>query len=321
MKEYLEMIKRSRSTYSFMGLMIVVAISTVIVKEFMTFDNVITIFRQASILLILSTGLTAVILTGNMDLSVGATAGFIGCACGQFLKLGMPVWLVVVLGVVIGALVGLFNGFLVGTVKLPSFIATYGTNWVVMGLSIIIMNGAVIFGLPKGFTWFGTGYIGPIPVIVIIASIIVVLAYILLQKTTFGRDVYSIGSNLDAALYSAVPIKKTLYSAFIMSSITAGLAGALMTARLNAADATMGDAYGLQTVAAVVVGGTSLLGGEGGVIGTIIGALLLTIIVNVMNLLGISSFAQSMVVGIVILAMVLFDSYTRAKQERAVKKE
>jgi len=182
------------------------------------------------------------------------------------------------------------------------------------------MNGAVIFGLPEGFTWFGTGYIGPIPVIIIIASIIVALAYILLQKTTFGRDVYSVGANPDAALYSAVPVKNTLYYAFILSSITAGLAGALMTARLNAADATMGDAYGLQTVAAVVVGGTSLLGGEGGVIGTVIGALLLTIIVNVMNLLGISSFAQSMVVGIVILTMVLFDSYTRTKQEKSITK-
>ena len=139
---------------------------------------------------------------------------------------------------------------------------------------------------------------GPIPFIIIVALIMVIVAYVMLQKTTFGRDIYAYGSNKDAALYSAVPIKKTLFSTFIMSGVTAAIAGILMTARLDAADSTMGDAYGLQTVAAVVVGGTSMLGGEGGITGTVIGAILLTIIVNVMNLLGITSFAQPMVVGI-----------------------
>lgn len=320
MKEYMNKIKRYRSFYSLIGLMIVVVISSVAIKEFRTFNNFITLFRQTSILLVLSTGLTAVILTGNIDLSVGPAAGLIGCVCAQFLKLGAPAPLTFLIAMVAGMILGLFNGFLVGTVRLPSFIATFGTGWVASGLSIIVMNGEVIFGLPEEFTWFGTGYAGPIPVIVIIALIIVAIAYVLLQKTTFGRDVYALGSNRDAALYSAVPVKRTLYSAFIMSGVTAGIAGLLMTARLNAADSTMGDSYGLQTVAAVVVGGTSMLGGEGGIAGTVIGAMLLTIIINVTNLLGISSFAQPAIVGVVIIAMVLFDSYTRRKQAMSLKK-
>ena len=242
--------------------MIMVTLSSVMVNSFMTFDNIITIFRQASTLFILSAGLTATILMGEIDLSVGAASGFVGCVCAQLLKTGVPVSLVILLGIGLGAVIGLINGALTGTVKMPSFIATYGVSWVLSGLSVIVMNGAVIFGLPDGFTWFGTGYMGPIPVIVIIAVVIVAMNYFFLHKTTFGRDIYAVGFNPDAALYSAVPVKKTLYATFVISGLTAGIGGLLMMARLNAADATMGDAYGMQTVAAVVVGGTSLLGGQ-----------------------------------------------------------
>ena len=173
----------------------------------------------------------------------------------------------------------------------------------------------VIYDLPKGFTRIGVGYTGPVPNLIIIAAVVVALIYVLLQKTTYGRQVYAYGSNPMAAKYAAVPVKKIMLSAFMMCSMCAGLAGMLMTARLNAADAAMGDSYGLQTVAAVVVGGTSMLGGEGGVLGTVVGALILTIIVNVMNLKGISSYAQGLVIGIVIIAMVLFDTCSKRKQE------
>ena len=319
MRSYFNKMKKYRSFYSTLGLLFVVVLSSIGIKEFMTVNNVITLFRQASTLLVLSTGLTAVILTSGIDLSVGAVSGLVGCIVAQFLKLGIPAPLTFIIAIAFGALFGLFNGFLIGTVKMPPFIATFGMSWVASGLSIIVMNGEVIFGLQDDFTWYGTGYIGPVPVIAIIALIVVVITYFILQKTTFGRDIFSIGANEDAARYSAIPVKKTLYLAYIFSGITAGIGGLLMTARLNAADSTMGDSYGLQTVAAVVVGGTSLLGGEGSAAGTVIGALLLTIIINVMNLLGISSFAQPAIVGVVIIAMVLFDSYTRRKQAMALK--
>ena len=308
-KKIFEEIRNSKVFYSLIGLIILVIFSAIAAPNFRTVDNIITVFRQASVLLVLSAGLTAVLLTGGMDLSVGATAGFIGCICAQCIKNGVPIPAAFILGI----LIGLINGLLAGI--LPSFIATYGTNWVMSGLAVLVMQGAVIYDLPKGFTQIGVGYTGPVPNLIIIAAVVVILIYVLLQKTTYGRQVYAYGSNPVAAKYAAVPVKKVMLSAFMMCSMCAGLAGMLMTARLNAADAAMGDSYGLQTVAAVVVGGTSMLGGEGGVLGTVVGALILTIIVNVMNLKGISSYAQGLVIGIVIIAMVLFDTYSKRRQE------
>lgn len=313
-KKIFEEIKSSKVFYSLVGLIILIILSAIIAPNFRSLDNIITILRQASVLLVLSSGLTAVLLTGGMDLSVGATAGFIGCICAQLLKSGVPIPLAALAGIGIGMIVGCINGLLAGI--LPSFIATYGTNWVMSGLAVIVMQGAVIYDLPKGFTQISVGYTGPIPNLIIIAAIVVIIIYVLLQRTTYGRQVYAYGSNPTAAKYAAIPVKKIMVSAFMMCSMCAGMAGMLITARLNAADAAMGDSYGLQTVAAVVIGGTSMLGGEGGVIGTVIGSLILTVIVNVMNLKGIPSFAQGLVVGIVIIAMVLFDTYTKRRQER-----
>lgn len=309
-KRIFEEIRNSKVFYSLIGLIILVIFSAIAAPNFRTVDNIITVFRQASVLLVLSAGLTAVLLTGGMDLSVGATAGFIGCICAQCIKNGVPIPAAFILGILIGLVVGVINGLLAGI--LPSFIATYGTNWVMSGLAVLVMQGAVIYDLPKGFTQIGVGYTGPVPNLIIIAAVVVILIYVLLQKTTYGRQVYAYGSNPVAAKYAAVPVKKVMLSAFMMCSMCAGM---LMTARLNAADAAMGDSYGLQTVAAVVVGGTSMLGGEGGVLGTVVGALILTIIVNVMNLKGISSYAQGLVIGIVIIAMVLFDTYSKRRQE------
>lgn len=314
MMKFMDELKRSKSFFSLIGLIGLVIVASIIAPNFRTINNMITILRQASVLLILSSGLTAVLLTGGMDLSVGATAGLVGCICAQLIKSGVPIPVAFIIGILIGTLIGFVNGLLVGL--LPSFIATYATNWVLTGLAVMVMNGAVIYDLPKNFTKLGVGYVGPIPVLVIIAAIIVVILYILLQKTTYGRQVYSYGSNAEAARYSGMPVKKIMISTFMICSICAGIAGMIITARLNAADAAMGEAYGLQTVAAVVIGGTSMLGGEGGVGGTVIGALILTIIVNVMNLKGVPSFAQPMVVGIVIIVMVLFDINSKRKQSQ-----
>jgi ribose transport system permease protein len=311
--------RESRPFYCVIALVAVAAGYSLLSPEFRASDNFITILRQASLLLILSTGLTAVLITGGMDLSVGQTAAFVGCVCSQLLKQGVPFAAIFPIGLALGALVGLLNGFLVAIVKLPSFVATYATNWVLKGMSIIVMAGAVIFGLPSGFTWFGVGYLGPIPIIVIVAALVVAIAYFILQRTTWGRDVYAYGSNAEAALYSAMNVNRTVFSVFMFCSMTAAIGGLLMSARLNAAEAAMGDAFGLQTVAAVVVGGTSMLGGEGGVAGTVVGALFLTAIVNIMNLEGIPSTAQPMVVGTAIITMVLIDSASRARAERIVK--
>jgi ribose transport system permease protein len=231
MKKLIEEIKKSKSIYSLVGLIGLIIISSVIAPNFRTMNNMITILRQASVLLILSSGLTAVLLTGSMDLSVGATAGFIGCICAKLIKTGLPIPAAFLIGIVIGVLVGFINGSLAGI--LPSFIATYATNWVMSGLAIIVMNGSVIYDLPKNFTKIGVGYTGPIPNLVIIAAFIVLVLFVLLQKTTYGRQVYAYGSNPEAARYSAMPVKKTMISTFIICSVCAGIAGMIITARLN----------------------------------------------------------------------------------------
>lgn len=207
-KRIFEEVRNSKVFYSLIGLIILVIFSAVAAPNFRTVDNIITVFRQASVLLVLSAGLTAVLLTGGMDLSVGATAGFIGCICAQCIKSGVPIPAAFILGILIGLVVGVINGLLAGI--LPSFIATYGTNWVMSGLAVLVMQGAVIYDLPKGFTQIGVGYTGPVPNLIIIAAVVVVLIYVLLQKTTYGRQVYAYGSNPTAAKYAAVPVKKII---------------------------------------------------------------------------------------------------------------
>lgn len=320
MKEQWNRMKSSKSFFCLLSILFLVLVASVMSPSFRTLDNFATIIRQSSTLIVLSTGLTAVLLTGGIDLSVGSTAAFAGCLCAQLLKMGVPAGLIFPVGLGVGLVIGLLNGFLVAVIKLPPFIATYATNWVLKGLSIIVMSGAVIYDLPAGFTVFGTGYVGKIPIIVIFALVIVAAVYFFLQKTTLGRDIYAYGSNREAARYSAVNTGRSVYMAFALCSMTAAVGGLLMTARLNAAEAAMGDAYGLQTVAAVVIGGTSMLGGEGGVLGTLFGGILLTIIVNIMNLLGTSSLAQPMVVGAVILLMVLMDTFKQSRGEKFKKK-
>lgn len=320
MKEQWNRMKSSKSFFCLLSILFLVLVASVMSPSFRTLDNFATIIRQSSTLIVLSTGLTAVLLTGGIDLSVGSTAAFAGCLCAQLLKMGVPAGLIFPVGLGVGLVIGLLNGFLVAVIKLPPFIATYATNWVLKGLSIIVMSGAVIYDLPAGFTVFGTGYVKKIPIIVIFALVIVAAVYFFLQKTTLGRDIYAYGSNREAARYSAVNTGRSVYMAFALCSMTAAVGGLLMTARLNAAEAAMGDAYGLQTVAAVVIGGTSMLGGEGGVLGTLFGGILLTIIVNIMNLLGTSSLAQPMVVGAVILLMVLMDTFKQSRGEKFKKK-
>lgn len=312
----LEQILDLRWFYSFLGLVVIFALSSLLSKSFLTAGNIMTILRQASILLMLSLGLTAVVLTGNIDLSVNSCAALTGCICAKLLVGHMPVAAAILISMMVGVASGLFNGFLVGVLRLPSFIATYGTNMVLSGLATIVMNGGVIYDLPKGFTQLGVGYLGPIPIPIIIVAVTAVLLVILLQKTTLGRKIYMYGHNLTASKFSGTNNLRVLMISFVLCGLTGAFGGILMCARLNAADAGMADTYGLQIVASVVVGGTSLLGGEGSIFGTIIGAIVLTSITNIMNLLMIDSAWQNFVVGVVILLMVWIDVFTRSKRTK-----
>lgn len=311
-------IQQSKYFFSIFALMIMMAFSSVVSSSFLTMDNMLIILRQASLLLIFSAGLTVVILAGGIDLSVGNTAALIGCLIAKIMVSGYSPGIAVIMGLFLGIIVGLFNGFLVGILRLAPFVATYCTNMVVSGLATIVMQGSVIYGLPSDFNNVGVGYVGVIPLPVIIAAAVVLFFYMLLQRTTFGRNVYMLGSNAEAAKYSAMNTLKMQFASYALCGLTAAMGGIILTARMNAAEAAMGETYGLQIVAAVVMGGTSLLGGEGGIIGTVIGALILTIIVNIMNLAGLHSNWQSLAVGMVIILMCFIDIYTRGKKDRKI---
>ena len=293
--------------YTLLAALALFAVASVLSPSFRTVDNILTILRQASILVLLSMGLTAVVITGNIDLSVAACAALSGCITASLIANGHSIVLGILAGILVGVLTGLLNGFLVGVMNLPSFIATYGTRMMLTGLAIIVMNGGVIYGLNENFQKIATGYIGPVSMILVIAIVCVILIAVLFNKTTFGRQLYMYGSNPNAAKYAGCNTLLILFLSFVLSSACASIGGIVLVARANAADSTIANAYVLTTVAAVVVGGTSMLGGEGGIFGTVIGSVVLCMITNIMNILLIDSNWQNLVIGLAILLMVWID--------------
>ena len=232
-------------------------------ENFFTWNNIINVLRQSTMLVVLGLGLTAVLLTAGIDLSVGGILALVGCLTAQLLKSDIPIPLAMIAGIGVGGLLGLTNGVLIGFVRLPPFVATYGTKWIAEGLAMILMQGKIIFGLPASFRWIGTGYLWIIPAPIIITAVLAILFHILLGGTVFGRNIFAMGSNRDAAYYSGIKTRKNLVLVYTLSGITAAIAGLIMTTRLDAAEAGMGEPFLLQGIAAVVMGGTSLLGGKG----------------------------------------------------------
>jgi len=306
--------KKVSFIYTLLGCVVVFVISSMLSPAFLTIDNMLTILRQASLLTLLSMGLTAVVLTGNIDLSVAACAALSACVSATLMADGSPIFLSILCGLGVGLLTGLLNGFLVGVLHLPSFIASYGTRMLLSGLAIIVMNGGVIYGLPDNFQLIATGYVGPISVLIIIAIVFLVILNVLYQHTTFGRQLYMYGSSPSTAKYSGINTLFVLMAAFALSGVCASIGGIALAARANAADATIANAYVLTSIAAVVVGGTSMLGGEGGVIGTFIGAIVLSMITNIMNILLIDANWQNFVIGAAILLMVWIDVTSRNRR-------
>lgn len=299
--------KLSGSSFTLVSLIVLMVVSGLLSPSFFTPANLITILRQASILFILSLGLTLVVVTGNIDFSVGALSALCGCICAKIMVAGLPAVVGVAVCLLVGIIFGLVNGCLVGWLGLPSFVATYGMSMVASGLATIVMNGGVIYGLPESFINLGVGRIGILPVPVLLAFILFLILYWMTKKTVFGRQLYFMGLNKETALYSGINTLKVLILAYVICGFFGAAGGILMTARLNAADAGMTEAYGLKIVAAVVVGGTSLLGGEGGVTGTVLGALTLTVISNIMNIIGVATEWQALVDGSIILLMTGLD--------------
>ncbi|PTV98499.1 ribose ABC transporter membrane protein [Halanaerobium saccharolyticum] len=304
-KSFLEILNRFKTGIGLLALVIVLSFMS---PYFLTVPNLLNVVRQVSIIAIISFGMTMVILTGGIDLSVGSMLAFAGAiSAGMIVNTGLNVYLAILIGLAAGTALGLFNGLAVAKAKLPAFIVTLAMMTVARGFTLIYTNGRPISGFDETFRFFGAGYIGAIPVPVIIMFLLLIVIYILLKKTPLGRYIYAIGGNEKATKLSGINTDKIKIAVYALNGFLAAVSGIILTSRLNSAQPMAGEGYELDAIAAVVLGGTSLSGGSGTVIGTIVGALIIAVLNNGLNLLNVSSFYQLVAKGGVILLAVFLD--------------
>ncbi|MEW6640341.1 MAG: ABC transporter permease [Pseudomonadota bacterium] len=294
------------------ALLICVALS-LLSDAFLNLNNILNVLRQASLMFFIAAGLTLVVLTAGLDLSVGANVALSACLAGTVIKMTGSPALGVLTGLAAGGTIGLLNGLMVTALRIPSFIATYGMLWVLHGLTYWYMAGDTIHGFPPGFRQIGSGYLLGLPIPVYLLLIFLAIGTIFAQRTTFGQEIYAIGANPVAARLSGIPVSRRLVLVYVMSGLMAGLASIIFLARLNSAEADIGESLTLPAIAAVLIGGTSLFGGVGTVFGTFVGALILTLVLNGMNLLQVSASWQPLVTGVIVVLAVWLDMKTRRR--------
>jgi len=282
---------------------------------FLTVANLLNVLRQTALLFLIASGLTLVVLAGGLDLSIGANVGLSACLVATAVQATGSVAVGIAVGCASGTIVGVINGALIAGLKLKPIIATYGIMWVLNGLTYWYMQGGTIYGFPGTFRQIGSGYWLGVPVPVYLMAIVLAAGVVFTRLTTWGHQVYAMGANPEAARLSGVPVTARLYLVYAISGGMGGVAGVVYLARLNSAEAGIGDALLLPAIAAVLVGGTSLFGGLGSVPGTLIGAAMLTLVLNGMNLLVTSSNWQPLVTGAIVLLAAGIDTVTRKRAE------
>jgi ribose/xylose/arabinose/galactoside ABC-type transport system permease subunit len=283
-----------------------VALSTPV---FLTSENLNNVLLQSAGVGVIAVGMTFVIIARGIDVSVGAAIG-LSSAVGARLMVGegMPVLVGVLAILATGVAVGLVNGFSSSYLGMPSFLVTLATLTMAEGLALTISGGGSISGLPEAFFDFGTSKVGPIPTPVIVMAAVFVAGHLVLSKTVFGRQVYAVGGNPEAARVAGIRVNRIILATFALAGLAVGIAAVILTARFNSYSGSLGQGYEFTAIAAVVIGGTSLYGGRGTMAGTLIGVLMLGVINNSLNLLGVSPFYQDVVRGGIIFLAVLLDA-------------
>ncbi|MBY0221554.1 ribose ABC transporter permease [Mammaliicoccus sciuri] len=291
------------------GLLLIIVIISIMSPSFLTLNNLFNVLRQVSINALIAFGMTFVILTGGIDLSVGSILALTGAVTAGMMSGGMDPLLAMLLGVLLGVILGAINGLIIAKGKVAPFIATLATMTIFRGLTLVYTEGRPISGLGDSavFTMLGKGYFFGIPVPVITMSITFAVLYFILKKTTFGRRVYAVGGNEEASRLSGINVDRIKIYVYSLAGGLTAIASLILTSRLNSAQPTAGNMFELDAIAAVVLGGTSLTGGRGWIVGTLVGALIIGVLNNGLNLIGVSSFFQQVVKGAVILIAVLLD--------------
>jgi ribose/xylose/arabinose/galactoside ABC-type transport system permease subunit len=315
------------------ALLLLVLVLSLTAPYFLTLDNLLTVARQSSFVAILAIGQTVVIITGGIDLAVAALAALSACvaavlmtepisAFGLIIGPLHPV-LAVIIALAVGTLAGASSGWIIARFGIPDFIATLGTMTLLRGVALLVTNGLPVpsfrsggAGLPQFLIYMGSGSVVGIPVSVVIAAVVALIGWGILRYTAFGRAVYAVGGNREAARISGIDVGRTKILAYGFSGLTAAIGGILLMGRLSSANALMGEGEELRSIASVVIGGTNLFGGEGGVIGSIIGALIIGVLGNGLNLLNVSPFWQRVAQGAVIILVVILDQWRRKRLSR-----
>lgn len=308
------LVSSGRRLGTLLGLVLLCLVLWILTPHFLTVSNLLNVLEQTAINAIIAVGMTYVILSGGIDLSVGSLVAISGVVFASMLGAGLPLPVALLAGVATGAAFGLLNGLLITLGRLPPFIATLGMMSIARGAALVYTDGRPISGFDPGFRTLATGRLLAIPVPVILTVVVYVAAHLVLARTRFGRYVYAIGGNEEATRLSGVAVRLHKTAVYGLSGVTSALAAVLLTARLNSAQPIAGIMYELDAIAATVIGGTSLMGGEGTLAGTLIGALIMGVLRNGLNLLGISSFLQQIVIGLVIIVAVLVDSTLKAQR-------
>lgn len=291
------------------ALVFLVLIITILNPSFLSVNNLMNLLRQVSVNGFIAFGMTFVILTGGIDLSVGSTLALSGAITASFIADGFNPLVAMAIGILTGAILGAINGVLISKGGMAPFISTLATMTIYRGATLVFTDGNPITGIGDSnlFNFIGRGYLLGIPFPVILMFICYILLFVLLHQTTFGRKTYAIGGNEKAAKIAGVKIDKIKILIYTISGVMASISGIILTSRLNSAQPTAGNAFEMDAIAAVVLGGTSLSGGRGRIFGTLVGALIIGTLNNGLNLLGVSSFYQQIVKGLVIVVAVLMD--------------
>lgn len=295
------------------GLVVILAVFGLLVPGFFAERNLINILQQSSINACLALGMTLVIISGGIDLSVGPTAAISAVISASLLVAGIPVPLAIAAGLGVGALCGLVNGVLVAYVGLQPFIVTLGTLSTYRAIALIYTGGNPVLGLPPEFRAIFNGAVMGIPAPVIIVAAVALVAWIVLQKTPFGEYLLAVGGNEEAAYIAGVPIARTKIAVYVISGLLAALASLILIGRLGAAEPILGNLWELDAIAAAAIGGASLMGGKGSIVGTVLGAIILGTMRNGLTLMNVQSFYQLLATGLIILAAMMIDRVTRGR--------
>ena len=310
-------------------LIALMALFAILEPRFMSQINLFNVMRQVSITGLLAVGMTFVILTAGIDLSVGSLVAFAGLVAAAVAKGGLENrftvgegvgygWpLAALAAIAVGLICGWLQGIAITRLKVPPFVVTLGGMSAFRGAALLFAAGGPISGFEPSFTWWGQGKIGPVPVPVIIFLVAAVIAHITLRYTRYGRQVYAVGGNPEAARLSGLNVDRIIASVYVIIGFFAGLGSFVLAARLNSAEAVAGTGYELTVIASVVIGGTSLFGGSGTIFGTVVGTLLIGVLLNGLVLMNVSSYVQQIIIGVIIVLAVAFDTFAKSRRRRS----